>query len=122
MRKIFILLWFILGFLMVPNNAVACKNKSSKVAFHKEISSKKSNDHSCCKSSQSEKNDHNCNGGKCGNSKCVCPSSYLVFLFFSEGSFSLAKDEITFAKQKFPVFQNPLLSGYESLWLIPKIS
>lgn len=123
MKKIFLLLLFILGFLLMPNNAMACKNKSFKSTLHKEISSKKNKEQQCCdKSSHSKNNNHNCDGGKCGHSKCVCPSSYLVFLFCNEVN---ASDDdvvvIAFKMQKFPNFQTLLSTGYGSLWLIPKI-
>jgi hypothetical protein len=122
MKKIFLLLLIILGFLLVPNNAMACKSKSLKYASHIEISSKKAKEHSCCKSFHTEKNKHNCNGGKCGHSKCVCPSSYSLFLLFSEVSTSVDTLEIAVTTQKFPNFQTLISSGYGSLWSLPKIS
>lgn len=121
MKKIFLLLLFILGFLLMPNNAMACKNKSLKSTSHKEMSPKKVKEHSCCKSSYSKNKKHNCDGGKCAHTKCTCTSSCSLFLFFSEGSTSAASGEIAITKQKFPNFQNLLSSGYGSLWLIPKI-
>nr|WP_315197449.1 hypothetical protein [uncultured Flavobacterium sp.] len=101
---------------------MACKSKSLKYTSHTEISSKNAKEHSCCRSSHSKNNNHNCNGGKCGHSKCICPSSYSLFLLFSEVSTSVATLEIAVATQKFPNFQTLVSSGYGSLWLLPKIS
>ncbi|WP_133527208.1 hypothetical protein [Flavobacterium sp. 245] len=92
-----------------------------KYALNKEIFSKKYKVHSCCKSTQSTNKKHNCDREKCGDSKCVCLSSYLVFLFFNEINSSSTSKEISPIKQKFPVYQTTLLSGYQSLWFIPKV-
>lgn len=121
MKKIFLLLLFILGFLLMPNNAMACNSKSSKSASHKEISSKNAKEKCCDKSSHSKNDNHNCDGGKCGHSKCVCPSLYSVFLFYNEVNACDDVVQIAFKTQKFPNFQTLLSTGYGSTWLIPKI-
>ncbi|WP_163393560.1 hypothetical protein [Flavobacterium limi] len=120
MRKIFLLLLFILGFLLMPNNAMSC-NKSLKTDSHKEMSSMKVKEHSCCKSSYSKNKKHNCDGGKCTHTKCGCSSSCSVFLSFTEVNTSDFTIEIAFTIQKFPNFQTLVSTGYGSLWLIPKI-
>ena len=121
MKKIFLLLLFVSGFLLMPNNAMVCNSKSSKSASHKEMSAKTGKGQCCDKSSHSKNNNHNCDGGKCGHSKCVCSSSCSVFLFRSETSASSSAVAIPLTTQKFPNFQTVLSAGYGSLWLIPKI-
>lgn len=121
MKKIFLLLLFILGFLLTPNNTMACNSKSIKETLHKEMSSKIAKKQCCDKSSHSKNNNHNCKGGKCGHSKCICPSSCSISLFFIEENTSVTPVDIVVSKQKFTNFQTVLSAGYGSLWLIPKI-
>lgn len=121
MKKIFLLLVFVLGFLLVPSTVMACKSESLKDTPHKEISSKNTKEHSCCSSSHSKKNNHNC-GGKCSHSKCVCPSFCSVSLFFNEVNIDAVALENAIVPQRFPNFTTFLSAGYGSLWLIPKIS
>jgi hypothetical protein len=122
MKKIFLLLLFVLGFLLVPNTAMACKSKSMKHISHKKMASKNTKEQCCNSSSHSKNNNHNCGDGKCSHSKCVCNSSCSVFLFFSEVNTSTLTVETTVTMQQFPNFQTLLSSGYGSLWLLPKIS
>lgn len=121
MKKMFLLLVFILGFLLVPNTAMACKSEALKHTSHKQISSKNTKEHSCDGASHSKNNNHNC-GGKCTHSKCVCPSFCSVSLFYNEVIVDAVTIENPIVPQKFPNFQTYLSAGYGLLWLIPKIS
>ena len=122
MRKIFLLLLFVSGFLLMPNNVMSCNSKSSKSALHKEMPAKTDKGQCCEKSSHSKNNNHNCDGGKCGHSKCFCSSPCSVFIFRNEISVFSAVVAIPFKTQKFPNFQTILSTGFGFLWLLPKIA
>ncbi|WP_269236496.1 hypothetical protein [Flavobacterium flavigenum] len=121
MKRIFLLLLFILGFLLMPGTGMACTIKSLKSPSHKEMSAKNVKEHSCCKSSDSKNKNHNCDGGKCTHTKCACSFSCSVFLFFTPTVTSNTVIEIASAAQRFPDLETLVSTGYRSLWLIPKI-
>ncbi|WP_281323249.1 hypothetical protein [Flavobacterium aestivum] len=121
-KKIYILIFTVLGFLVMPSTVFACGNSYSKTTSCKKEASSKQEIKNCCDSHHNEngKKHHGC-GGKCGHSNCNIPSvqiaifvpfiteinSKALFLYTEKGSFNDLKTTIS--------------SGFQSLWLIPKI-
>jgi hypothetical protein len=116
MNKFHILVIILFGFLLMPSGVFACENNSAK----KEASSKTCND-GCCKKDEHSKNKshHACNG-KCGHSNCVTTSSQNSAVFFE---IKFNRNEFSFSekKQNFYNYETPISSGFNSVWLIPKI-
>jgi hypothetical protein len=116
MKKIQVILLIAFGFFMIPSITYACGKKSCK----KEVS--KISNKSCCGQKNDSKDNQGC-GGKCGHKGCGCAS-----IVSSGIAFGIAFEitEVTSNrisnKQKFYYPENHLSSGYNFLWLIPKIS
>jgi len=99
----------------------ACEKIVVDLSCAKETS-KPAND--CCskKNHLDDKNHDGC-GGKCGHSMCSCASvcnggiSFLSELEFKNNTLSLFSQ-----KQKFYNSETSILTGFYSIWLIPKIS
>jgi len=107
----------------MPNNSYACGTCSTdKHPVKKEVSSKTEKDNCCDSDSHSKSKDHNGCGGKCGHSKCACPSATNGFSILSE--FILKNNSFDFSseKQKYSNAETFISSGFYFLWLIPKIS
>lgn len=106
----------------MPGNAFACENNSAKHSCKKEISSKTCNDDCCNKNGHSKaKNNEGC-GSKCNHSKCGCTSSSNTSISITEWNSSTNCFNFSPEKQKFYNFETSISSGFNSLWLIPKIS
>ncbi len=117
MNRFYILVLVLFGFLLMPNSTFACGNKSEKHC--KKETTSKTEKKSCCDKSDSKKG---C-GGKCGHSKCGCPSSVITaFNFSGEIHFKTNNFDFISEKQKFSNSETFISSGFYSLWLIPKIS
>ena len=106
----------------MPNNTYACGTCSDKHPVKKEISSKGQKDSCCDSNSNSKSKDHNGCGGKCGHSKCDCPSASNCFIVSSELLLKNNSFDFSFTKQIFSNTETFISSGFYSLWLIPKIS
>lgn len=123
MNKFHIFVLVLFGFLLMPNNSFACENNSSKHSAAKETSSRMDNDDCCKNDSHSKNKNHDGCGGKCNHSKCACATSCssctvaINELKFNSNLFNFASE-----KQKFHNYETSISSGFNSLWLIPKIS
>jgi len=123
MNKFHIIVIMLFGFLLMPSITFACENNSVKHSSQREISSKTCDDDCCKKDGLSKTKNHDGCGGKCKNSKCGCASSCnsstVVFaqLNFNSNPFNFASEKL-----KFYNYQTSISSGFNSLWLIPKIS
>ena len=106
----------------MPNSSYACGGCSEKHTSKKEMTSKTGKDSCCGNDSHSKTENHNGCGGKCGHSKCACPSAGNGFTLSSE--FILKNNNLTFSfeKQRYSNTETFISSGFYSLWLIPKIS
>ncbi|RTY67139.1 hypothetical protein [Flavobacterium sp. LB2P53] len=121
MKKFHILLIVVLGFLLMPAVTFACENNSSKHSSSKETSSKMDKEDCCKDNSHSKtKNDQGC-GGKCSHSKCGCASSCNTSVFINELNFNKNIFNFFSEKQNFYNYETSISSGFNSLWLIPKI-
>lgn len=122
MKNYYFVLTVILGFLLMPGVSFACGKGSEKNSCKKEISStKKNND--CCKIEKNcDKKSKNGCGGKCGHSKCGCPSSSNGFTSVYEINFKNNIFDFSSENQKYFHSETFISSGFFSLWLIPKIS
>lgn len=121
-KLLILLLVFTLG-LVLPSSGFACGKSSTKI--EKTCSSKKSEAKSCkmdcCKSGIThEKNDDGCNG-KCGHNSCNCSSSCHPFAIPIEQEIRNTTESQLFDKELFMYSENYKLSGFLSIWLIPKI-
>ena len=106
----------------MPNSGYACGGCSEKHTSKKELSSKSEKDSCCDSDNHSKTKNHSGCGGKCGHSKCACPSASNGFTLASE--FILKNNSFDFSseKLKFSSTETFISSGFYSLWLIPKIS
>lgn len=126
MKKLYILLIVIFGFLLMPSNTFACGNscgkKTEKHSCKKETSSKQDKDGCCSNDSNSKSKNHNGCGGKCGHAKCGCTIVTNGFTATIELNFKNNNFDFSTEKQKFSNTETFISSGFHSLWLIPKIS
>ncbi|WP_309640720.1 hypothetical protein [Flavobacterium sp.] len=126
MKKVHIIVLVIFGFLLMPNNTFACGDScGSSIEKHsckKETSSNQDKDSCCGNDSHSKTKNHNGCGGKCGHSKCACPSTSNGFTLASEFILKNNSLNLSSEKQKFSSTETFISSGFYSLWVIPKIS
>jgi hypothetical protein len=122
-KKIYILVFAVFGFLMIPNTAFACGDTYSKKAACKKETTSKPEKKDCCGSHNNEngKRSQDC-GGKCGHSNCNVPSVQIAIIvpFISE----INTKALFFYTKKggFDDLKTTISSGFQSLWLIPKIT
>ena len=126
MKKFHILLMLLFGFFLMPSNTFACGNscgsKTDKHSCKKETSPKQDNDSCCDSDSHSKIKNHKGCGGKCGHSKCACPSVSNSFTFASVLIIKNNTFDFSSEKQKFSNTETFISSGFYFLWLLPKIS
>ncbi|PWA10115.1 hypothetical protein [Flavobacterium laiguense] len=121
-KKIYILVLAVFGFLMIPSAVFACGNKHSNKVFCKKEVSSKQDAKDCCDShnNQNGKRHDGC-GGKCGHSNCNIPSVQIAVIapFVAE----INTKALFFYTKKggFDDLKTTISSGFQSLWLIPKI-
>ncbi|MFH6958591.1 hypothetical protein ACHRV1_14415 [Flavobacterium aquidurense] len=123
MKRFYIILIVTLGLFLVPTATFACGNLSKKASCTKETS--KTHNEDCCseEGGHSKKEKHDGCGHKCGHASCGCASvcnggiSFLSELEFKNNTLSLFSQ-----KQKFYNSETSILTGFYSIWLIPKIS
>lgn len=123
MKKYHFILLLLLGIFFMPNNTYACGTCSTdKHSAKKEVSSKTEKDGCCESNNHSKTKNHNGCGGKCGHSKCACPSVSNGFTISSELVLKNNNFDFSSEKQKFSNSETSISSGFYFLWLIPKIS
>ncbi|HEU4788269.1 MAG TPA: hypothetical protein VFS71_01125 [Flavobacterium sp.] len=122
MNKFITLLIVLFGFLLMPNVALACDNNLTKNSSKKEISTKMCDDDCCKNDSHSKSKNHNGCGGKCNHAKCACASSSNTSISITEWNIDTNRFNFSSEKQRFYNFETSISSGFNSLWLIPKIS
>ena len=122
MKKYHFIVLVMLGIFFMSNNTYACGSCSEKHTSKKEMASKEKKDSCCDSDSHSKTKKHGGCGGKCGHSKCACPSASNGFTVSSE--LFLKKNIIDFSSEKQNYYNTEtfISSGFYSLWLIPKIS
>jgi hypothetical protein len=121
MKKVHLLVFVIFGFFLIPTGAFACGSHSGKSCCNKEMATN-SNKMDCCKNNNHSKNksQDGCKG-KCGHSNCVTTSYQFNSVFF-EIKFNNNNFDFSEEKQNFHNAETNISSGFNSLWLIPKIS
>ncbi|WP_264530176.1 hypothetical protein [Flavobacterium sp. N502540] len=122
MKRFHLILIILLGIFLIPTTTVACEKPVEKPAVKEKISKTEKED-DCCKISDSNDKNPTNNSGKCKRSACGCASSCnggIIALneHFSQNILWGASTK----KQKFHNLECPISSGFQSLWLIPKIS
>jgi hypothetical protein len=122
MNKFHILVIVLFGFLLMPINSFACENNSAKHSCKKETSSKMNEDDCCTNDNHSKNKNHNGCGGKCNHSKCACASSCNSSVSINEWDINNNLFNFSSKKEKFHDYETSISSGFNSLWLIPKIS
>lgn len=120
MKNIHIFVFVLFGFLLMPSNTFACEKNSTKHTTAKEISSKVCNE-DCCKNDSHSKSKNNGCGGKCNHSKCACASFSNTSITISEWDINNNVFNFSSEKQNFYNYETNISSGFNSLWLIPKI-
>ncbi|WP_395046160.1 hypothetical protein [Flavobacterium sp.] len=121
MKKFHILLIVVLGFFLMPAVTFACENNSSKHSSSKETSSKMDKDDCYNNDGHSKTKNHEGCGGKCSHSKCGCASSCNTSVSINELNFNRNIFNLFTEKQNFYNYETSISSGFNSLWLIPKI-
>ena len=119
-KKIYILLIFIIGFALTPNLASACSAKAEKVCCKKE-KTKKIDSKNCCKKAKQQSNDKEVCDGKCGDKSCHCPtidSSFIIPLFFQINNDFYFSNE----NQKLSYVKTYVSSGFYNIWSPPNIN
>lgn len=122
MNKFHILVIVLFGFLLMPSSVFACGNNSAKHTSGKEISSNKCNDDCCKKNDNSKTKNHEGCGGKCKHSGCKCASSCNTSNMIMEWNSIVNHFNFISTEQNFYNYETNISSGFNSLWLIPKIS
>ena len=122
MNKFHILVILLFGFLVMPSGVFACEKGSVKHSSIKDISSKICNDDCCKKDGHSNSKNHEGCGGKCNHSKCGCASSCNTTVSINEWISTINLFNFSLGKQNFHNYETNISSGFNSLWLIPKIS
>ena len=121
MNKFHIFVLVLFGFLLMPNNSFGCENNSAKQTSSKETSSKMEKEDCCKNDSHSKTKNHEGCGGKCNHSKCGCASSCNTSVSINELNFNKNIFNFFSEKQNFYNYETSISSGFNSLWLIPKI-
>ena len=121
MNKFHIFVLVLSGFLLMPNNSFGCDNNSAKQTSSKETSSKMEKEDCCKNDSHSKTKNHEGCGGKCNHSKCGCASSCNTSVSINELNFNKNIFNFFSEKQNFYNYETFISSGFNSLWLIPKI-
>lgn len=109
-----------IGYFMLPTSSYACGTKTDKSCCKKEIA-EKTDKKDCCNNKQSKGKDNGC-GGKCGHSNCTSSTS-VNFSIISSYEIDFKNYSFDFSKEK-PKFYHSktfISSGFNSIWLIPKI-
>lgn len=123
MKRFYIILIVTLGFFLLPTATFACGNLSEKASCTKETS--KVHNEDCCseEGGHSNKENHDGCGHKCGHASCGCASiCYSGITFLMQPEFKNITFSLFSEKQKFYNSETSILSGFYSIWLIPKIS
>ncbi|MBB4802542.1 hypothetical protein HNP37_002617 [Flavobacterium nitrogenifigens] len=122
MKRLHIILIVTLGLFLMPMASFACGNLSKEVSCKKEANAAHHDD--CSENScHLKKGNHEGCGGKCGHRTCGCVSvcsGGIVFLTYPE--FKNTSICLFSEKQTFYNSETSILSGFYSIWLIPKIS
>jgi hypothetical protein len=130
-KKINILLFIMIGFIMTPNIAVVCGSSCNKVKIikteakvccdSKKESQQNKTEKGCCDNGKHDKKDQSC-GGKCKHPSCKCVAPVLNILL---SSFSGLKPNNNFAlytdKKSFTFKESTTLSGFYFIWTPPNI-
>lgn len=121
MKKVYIIVLIILGFLVMPTATFACGGHPEKNSCSKKTSAT-SEKMDCCKKEghSKNKNSEGCNGN-CGHSNCVTASVQFSIAFF-EIKFKNNNFDFSEKNQNYFHSETNLSSGFYSIWLIPKIS
>lgn len=124
MNRFHIILIVMLGFFLMPTDTFACGKKVADHSCTKKTSTSDKDEDDCCsKKNHSGNKNHDGCGGKCGHSMCGCASvcnggiTFVNQLEFKKITFSIFSQ-----KQKFYNSETSILTGFYSIWLIPKIS
>ncbi|MEO6174976.1 MAG: hypothetical protein ABIP27_07480 [Flavobacterium circumlabens] len=122
MNRFHLILIVMLGLFLKPAVTFACE----KIEVNHSCTKKgpnADNDNCCSKTNHSGSKEHDGCGGKCGHSMCSCASVCNGGICFtSELEFKNNVISVFSQKQKFSDSQTSPLSGFYSIWLIPKIS
>lgn len=125
MKKIYITLLILLGFLFKSSEVLACGKTKEDQCCKKEITISTKEKKCCCKTSNnSSKEDKGCKGER-ENSKCGCSSTSQIFsiYFLPEIALLDVTPNISSLRKVTFSYTSPSLSeGFYSIWLIPKIS
>ncbi|AOW08941.1 hypothetical protein [Flavobacterium gilvum] len=121
MNKFHIIVIVLFGFLLMPSSSFACENNSAKHSSQKAVSSNTCNE-DCCKNDGHSKNKKHQGCGKCNHSNCGCASTCNSSVSINEWYITTNCFNFSSEKPNFYNYETAISSGFNSLWLIPKIS
>ena len=122
-KNFYILVLVVFGFLGIPNTTFSCgMNHSNKKSCKMEVSSNHETKDCCAtKNCTNEKQNNSC-GGKCGHSNCNIPLVHIAYFVPFLAQINSENFSFYQKKSKFFNYETTISSGFNSLWLIPKIS
>lgn len=108
---------------MIPSAVFACGNNNSEtISCKKEVSSKQETKDCCNAAKKTNGKSHNSCGGKCGHSNCNMPIVQVAFFVSFTTEIDTKNLFYCLKKDEFFNLETVISSGFQSLWLIPKIS
>lgn len=121
MNKIYLIVFVLLGFFLMPGATYACGSGSGNHSCKMEMSSKTKMKDCCSKKSNSKESKGKGCSGKCGQSMCSVSSVNIGIT--SSIQYEILNTVFNFSekKQNFSHAISFPSDGYVSLWLIPKI-
>ncbi|MBC5837174.1 hypothetical protein [Flavobacterium muglaense] len=119
MRKIYFVLVVLLGFLLMPETAMACGKSVKKEQCSKEVKAKAVAKDCCGMTHHSTSK--KCTG-KCGHSLCSVSVVNAAIPLVAEFELPSSLFDFELQKPKNHYSATFPLDGYSSIWLIPKIS
>jgi hypothetical protein len=121
-KKSFIIVFVVLGFIMMPSTVFACGNNySKKTSCTKEVSSKPKEKDCCDSHNNKNSKQHSGCSGKCGHSNCNIPLVQVAIFTPITAKINTMAFFFYIEKGNFNVLETTISSGFQSLWLIPKI-
>lgn len=109
------------GFFLMPNATFACGNHSGKKMHKKEVSASQETNDCCGTNCSSKDNNHKGCNNKCGHSNCNIPSIQVAFFVPFEAEINPNSVVFYTKKGNFFNLKTTVSSGFQTLWLIPKI-
>lgn len=121
-KRFYILLLVLLGFVMMPSNAIACGTKTEKSCCKKPMTSQKVKKECCKKTASSKEKSHEGCDGACKSITCSSSTVYVGTTAMQYSEWNNELFSFSTAKQNYYYSEIFISSDFRSIWLPPKIS